>query len=240
MSIWDRPPGQPPRLLDLYCGAGGAARGYVDAGWEVIGVDRQAQQNWPWPDNFIKMDAMRALDLLDLRNFDAIHASPPCQTHSTLRYRREDRAGGEETISLVRARLARANLPYVIENVVGAPLLEPLMLCGSMFPETIGVRRHRLFECSFPVEQPECHHELQTPRYHNPDKRGGELTSVVNVHGSPSYPGEAQLRKQVMGIHWMTNRELTQAIPPAYTEWLGMKLAAYLALPVQTWSPVAT
>lgn len=216
------------RLLELYAGAGGSAMGYTQAGWEVIGVDHKAQQNWPWPENFVKMDALRALDLLDLSKFDAIHASPPCQVHSTMRYRHEDRPSGVETVALLRGRLARINKPYVIENVVGAPLIQPIMLCGSMFPETMGIRRHRLFECSFHVPHRDCHHSLQKPRFANPDKRGAPLTGVVNVHGSPSYAGEAELRRQVMGIDWMTNYELTQAVPPAYTKWLGGVLARSL------------
>jgi DNA (cytosine-5)-methyltransferase 1 len=200
------------------------------SGFQVVGVDRKAQQNWPWPHNFVKVDAMRALELLDLRVYDAIHASPPCQTHSRTRYLQEDRPGDPDEIENLRIMLQAIGKPYVIENVVGAPLEHPVTLCGSMFPETMGIRRHRIFECPW-LEQPppECRHELQVPRFRNPDPRGAELTGVVNVHGSPSYQGEAELRREVMGIDWMNNYELTQAVPPAYTMWLGGQLADYLA-----------
>lgn len=211
-----------PRLLDLFCGAGGCSVGYNRAGFDVVGVDCRAQQNYPY--TFFKMDALAALEYLDLSKFVAIHASPPCQAHSTLRYRREDKPDLMD-IEPVRDALAATGLPYVIENVVGAPLYGSVtQLCGSMFG--LDVRRHRLFETSFAIEQPECQHQLQTPRFRNPDARQSALASVVNVHGKCSYVGEREVRERAMGIDWMTNYELTQAVPPAYTEYVGAQLLA--------------
>lgn len=207
-------------MLDLFCGAGGCSRGYADAGFEILGVDHVAQQNYPY--EFIKMDALRALDWLNLDKIDAIHASPPCQAHSTLRYRQEDRPVGIELIRLTREVLKQTGKPWIIENVVGAPLIRPTMLCGSMFD--LAVRRHRLFESNFPISSLPCHHELETPRFKNPDKRGPELTGTVNVYGKCTYPGEREIREQAMGIDWMTNKELTQAVPPAYTRYVGEEL----------------
>lgn len=209
-----------PVLLDLYCGAGGCSQGYADAGFEILGVDHKAQQNYPF--EFIKMDALRALEWLDLRKIDAIHASPPCQAHSVMRYRHEDRPEGAELLGLTRELLKGTGKPWIIENVVGAPLRNPTTLCGSMFD--LGVRRHRLFECNFPVRRLECKHELQTPRFKNPDSRGPALTGVVNVYGSLTYAGEKFVREKAMQINWMTNKELTQAVPPAYTQYVGEQL----------------
>lgn len=210
------------RLLDLFCGAGGAAKGYADAGFEVIGVDIKAQQSYPY--EFIKMDALRALILLDMTYFDAIHASPPCQAHSTMRFRNEDVPQTGEFLAMTRNLIKThpVRLPYVIENVPGAPMERTTLLCGSMFG--LDVRRHRLFETNFKLAQPECDHAWQVPRFKNPDPRGKPLVGVVNVHGSPSYAGEVELRRQAMGIDWMTNRELTQAVPPAYTRYVGERL----------------
>jgi DNA (cytosine-5)-methyltransferase 1 len=215
------------RILDLFCGAGGASKGYAEAGFEVIGVDHKAQQNYPY--EFIKMDAFRAMKWLNLGLFDAIHASPPCQYHSTMRYRNEDRPAGGHEIRLIRAEIARSGLPYVIENVTGAKdeLELPTMLCGSMFG--LDVRRHRLFETNFTLVQPECQHEWQVPRFPNPDPRGKKrLVGVVNVYGACTYPGEREDRERAMGIDWMSNVELTQAIPPAYTRFVGEALARHL------------
>lgn len=214
------------RMLDLYCGAGGAAAGYAACGFKLVGVDNRAQQNYPY--TFVKCSSELALELFDLSHFDAIHASPPCQTHSVTRYRQEDRPGDPDELARLRARLIATTLPFIIENVPGAPLIQPVLLCGSMF--SLDVRRHRLFEANFPIPQPACQHERQLPRFPNPDhRRPQELVPTVNVHGSLSYAGEGQVRKDAMQIHWMSTKELTQAIPPAYTRHVARALIDHLA-----------
>lgn len=242
-----------PRLLDLYSGAGGCAKGYHDAGFDVVGVDLKDQPNYPY--TFIRDDALAVLDCLvhgerihgwKMTDFVAIHGSPPCQAHSSIaKQQRILRPGAYEHPDLVddtRRLMKRSGLPYVIENVIGAPLHNAIQLCGSSFG--LDVRRHRLFECSFPVMGLPCAHHWQTPRFRSLDKRrglksvvpvygGGQITglaSVVGVHGNLNYAGERALREAAMGIDWMTPYELTQAIPPAYTEHIGQYLMAAVTM----------
>ena len=230
-----------PRLLDLFCGAGGAAMGYHRAGFYVVGVDIKPQPNY-CGDEFVQDDALNWLrvaaadELLD-GYFDAIHASPPCQAHSTIaKQQRQRRPGAYEHPELVaetRELLRATGLAYVIENVLGAPLIDAVMLCGSSFG--LDLRRHRLFECSFPVLAQPCAHYWQTPRFVSLDKRSGP-SSVVGVHGHHNYAGERELREKAMGIDWMTPYELTQAIPPAYTEHIGAFLMREILTPVSSCS----
>jgi DNA (cytosine-5)-methyltransferase 1 len=222
--------GQKPRLLDLFCGAGGAAMGYHRAGFEVVGVDIKPQPHYPF--EFIQADVM---DLLSregtvdnewrLGRFDVIHASPPCQGYANL---------GNDThprlIAPVREALRAIGLPYVIENIQDAkPFMEaPVVLCGSSFG--LHVRRHRLFESSELLMAPgRCQHKAQ-----------GEIRGY---YGKPGWlcwtPGAAAFQKKGrrpllrgsvekapadMGIDWMTWDELREAIPPDYTEWIGKQL----------------
>ncbi len=130
-----------PRLLDLFCCAGGAGVGYAEAGFEVVGVDINAQPNYPLP--FIQHDVLK-LDLKFIRLFDAVHASPPCQSYSDLAKRNRNADAWPRLIEPVREILFRSGLPYIIENVEGAPLISPVMLCGTMF-RGLRVIRHRLF-----------------------------------------------------------------------------------------------
>ncbi len=234
-----------PRLLDLFCGAGGAAKGYADAGFEVVGVDIKPQPHYPYPLQFIQDDALHYVEHPSpdwiAANFDAIHASPPCQAFSTIaKQQRQRRPGAYEHPDLVeptRKLLRATGLPYVIENVMGASLENPIMLCGSGFG--MDIRRHRLFEVNFPVMAPGCAHGQQAPRFRSLDQRrgnksvvpvhgGSQLASVVGVHGHINYAGEMELREKAMGIDWMTPHELTQAIPPAYTEHIGGYLMTHL------------
>jgi DNA (cytosine-5)-methyltransferase 1 len=229
-----------PRLLDLYCGAGGAAVGYHRAGFDVVGVDTAEQPNYPY--EFHQADALDVLrdSAWVARNYDVIHASPPCQAYSsaTKRWpgRRDDHA---DLVAQTRALLNATGLPYVIENVVGAPLLNPIMLCGSSFG--LGVERHRLFETNWPLMAAPCAHYLQPPRYETYDARGrgrarsvpvyGQGRRVRSVDGVPITPDEdRQLRAGAMGIDWMTDLELSQAIPPAYTEFIGRALLDQLGM----------
>jgi DNA (cytosine-5)-methyltransferase 1 len=209
------------RLLDLFCGAGGAAVGYRRAGFDVVGVDHVAQPRYPF--EFHQADALT----FPLDGFDVIHASPPCHAYSTVTGR--NRRKYPDLVADTRHRLFASRLPYVIENVEGAPLLAPFRLCGSSFG--LDLRRHRLFEPGrwHPVLVPPCAHHWQARRYRSLNHRRGDLlASVVGVHGHLNYAGEQVLREQAMGIEWMTPHELTQAIPPAYTEWLGAQLMAHL------------
>lgn len=212
------------RALDLFCGAGGAAKGYHDgftaAGFdvEIVGVDIKPQPNYPY--TFVQFDAMDFP--LDDWYFDFIHASPPCQTWTA--YRRRPNHVGEypELVSLTRARLAAAGVQYVIENVPGAPLHGAVQLCGSSFG--LDVRRHRLFETSCPVMVPPCDHGRQLPRFPAATNRTNLRKTVeVGVWRIP-----LSVQRAAMGIDWMTLEELSEAIPPAYTAYLAEQLAPTL------------
>jgi DNA (cytosine-5)-methyltransferase 1 len=202
-----------PRLLDLFCGAGGAAMGYHRAGFDVVGVDIAPQPNYPF--EFHLADAMT----WPLAGFDAIHASPPCQDHmrSPLPQQREHGTGW--MLDGTRQRLTRAGVPWIIENVPGAAMRADLKLCGCMFGLP-NLKRERWFETSWHA------FELRPPCQH----RGPTLTvtgSGGNRWGAIWAPVAEQRR--AMGIDWMTSRELSQAIPPAYTQYVGCLLTADLA-----------
>lgn len=234
------------RILDLFCGAGGCAVGYQRAGFDVVGVDLHPQPRYPF--EFHQGDALEAgVRLLAEQSFDAIHASPPCQQHSTIGKQARQRDAALEHADFIeptRALLVDSGLPYVIENVVGAPLIDPVMICGSSLG--LDVRRHRLFETNWPLMVPPCVHGWQTPRFQSLDKRralksvvpvygGGQIAktaTVVGVHGHTNYTGERELRERAMEIDWMNSYELTQAIPPAYTELIGHQLMQHLKVAV--------
>jgi DNA (cytosine-5)-methyltransferase 1 len=226
-----------PRLLDLFCGAGGCSVGYARAGFEVVGVDIAPQPNYPY--EFHQAHAAELLrDLLDakstwsgsqqrrmwlLSDFDAIHASPPCQAHvkgfAAVNRARGRELGHTDLIAGIRELLIETSLPYVIENVEGAPLLNPVKLCGSSFG--LAVQRHRLFESNVALMAPPCAHHLQREaKYPTNWRPNGEkrLAKVVQVYGNAA---GTDLWPDAMGIYWMTTEELAEAIPPAYTEHVG-------------------
>jgi DNA (cytosine-5)-methyltransferase 1 len=212
-----------PVLIDAFCCAGGATKGYQRAGFYVIGVDIDPQPNY-CGDEFVQADALEFLAGGAMERADASHASPPCPRYSTVTPKLA-RDRHPDLIAETRDALDASDLPYVIENVVGSPLRDPVQLCGSSFG--LDVRRHRLFESNMPLLVPACDHGWQTPRFRSLDGRmvkKGRLASVVGVHGNVNYAGEFELRCKAMGIDWMTNAELTQAIPPAYTELIGHQL----------------
>lgn len=222
-----------PLLLDLFSGAGGCARGYQQAGFKTIGVDKVPQPRYAG-DEFHQADALAVLQFLNagnewqghvLTDFAAIHASPPCQAYSSMGQKHAaTQASHPMLIVPLRGLLAASGLPYVIENVVGArdALDHPVLLCGRALG--MGVARHRLFECSFPTFATQCAcRGDELPIYGKLDGRrlwtrtdGSELRAAKTLT-------QASI---VMGIHWMEWSELTQAIPPAYTEHVGGYLMA--------------
>ncbi len=224
-----------PRLLDLFCCAGGAATGYSRAGFDVYGVDIDPQPHYPFL--FAQDDALAVLHSLiggttaglKLRDFAAIHASPPCQRFSDLAKRNGNAEDWPDLVQPVRELLEQTGLPYIIENVEGAPLLDPIMLCGSMFPE-LRVYRHRLFESNIPLVAPTHSRHAELTFTH--DKRKAHYgrpldlaTMRVQVTGGGNAPLWAK-RQAMGGLDWMTGHEVNEAIPPAYTEYIGHQLLA--------------
>lgn len=231
-----------PRLLDLFSGAGGCAVGYDRAGFEVIGVDIVAQPRYPFEHHVA--DALSILrgmigwpsfngEMWRPNYFAAIHASPPCQDHTNLANVTGGNGSGwmlAATRDLLKQISARDGTPWVIENVPGSPMTPHMMLCGSSFG--LDVERHRWFELGgLPLLwSPPCAHHWQKPRFRSLNKANQNPARVVGVHGHVQYSGEAELRMAAMGIDWMTQEELTQAIPPAFTEHIGAQLFAQLAV----------
>jgi DNA (cytosine-5)-methyltransferase 1 len=232
---------RPRRLLDLFCKAGGAGKGYADAGFEVVGVDIEPQPNYPF--EFVQADAIDVLfhDLCQgwggwygftLENVAAIHASPPCQFRTAYRRRSGHVAESPNLIPRVRELLKQTRLPYVIENVEGArdDLHNPVKLCGTGFG--LDVQRHRLFESNVPLMGIPCAHGRHAARFTAATNRseGSRRTVEVGVWRIP-----LKVQQRAMGIDWMTLEELSEAIPPAYTEHIG----CYLMAEVRRRLPVA-
>lgn len=237
-----------PRLLDLYCGAGGCSKGYFEAGFDVVGVDVDPQPNYPY--EFVQADALKYVSWLIeaeyahvddavtayncagghlLSDFAAIHASPPCQAYSAAKRIGNARPGHKDLVGVTRDVLIQAGRPWIIENVPGSPLDTHVELCGTQFG--LPLRRHRFFESSeFLFSHPNpCRH------------RDGDLTvfgHVVQICGSrgtayKDAKGRTHYRplrvgieegRDAMGIDWMNRGELSQAIPPVFTEYLGRQL----------------
>ena len=214
-----------PRLLDLFSGAGGAARGYQLAGFHVTGVDIKPQPRY-CGDEFHQADALKYCQEHG-HEFDASHASPPCQAHSSVTPETH-RGNHIDMIPATRITLNGTGLPWIMENVEGAKpsMIRPVLLCGSMFG--LDVRRHRLFESNVFLMFPECQHHIWKPRFRSLDRRQKSLSCVIGNHGHLNYPGEKELRQKAMGIDWMNVKELAQAIPPAFTEYLGRQLMQYV------------
>jgi DNA (cytosine-5)-methyltransferase 1 len=232
-----------PLLLDLFSGAGGAAEGYARAGFRVVGVDHVEQPRYPF--EFVRADALEFLETMlafRRRQFDrrpfryaAIHASPPCQAFTRYRRRGPDHVNASPNlIAQTRTLLEATGLPYVIENVDGAPLNDPVLICGSMFDPVMTIRRHRLFETNWPLEPPlwPCRHRLQVGRFYpgGASRRDhGDSRTLVRATveiGTWDIPIETQ--RAAMDIPWMELGELTEAIPPAYTELIGAQLVQHV------------
>jgi len=205
-----------PRLLDLFCGAGGAAVGYHRAGFTVEGVDLHPQPHYPY--TFHQADWLAFLVAGGWRGFDAIHASPPCQHYTRAQNAAQNADAHPDLIAPVRAALVATGLPYVIENVVGAPLVDAVQICGLALG--LNVKRHRRFECSFPVMVPPC-----TGHDSNYIVIFGHECRSRRTGGTAGRKNRIAVGHAAMGIDWMTRGELSEAIPPAYTEHIGGYLA---------------
>lgn len=221
------------KILDLYCCAGGAAVGYHNAGFEVVGVDIAFQKNYPF--EFHQADAIEFVREHG-REFDVIHASPPCQLFSRTKTLHSNEH--PDLVALTRHALIATGKPWVIENVVGAPLVNPIRLSGQHFgmiaEDVDGVPlklvRHRLFESNIFLAPPQEFHTNKnmqtasvygagggwTPKHRdNPERRGGYIPHINVI-------------KELLGIDWMTKRELSQSIPPKFAEWVGGQLMDHL------------
>jgi DNA (cytosine-5)-methyltransferase 1 len=230
-----------PRLADLFCGAGGCAKGYQRAGFYVVGVDINPQPNY-CGDEFHQADALA----FDLTGFDAVHASPPCQAFTTMRVMPNAKEH-PDLVDPTRKRLQSTGLPWAMENVPGAPLdvhppsllsdVSGVTLCGSMFglnDGTYELRRHRLFESNVPIAQPSCRHRLPVVGFYGDHARtrqrtvGGHRDRGGDITGNER---KLALVRDLMGIDWMQWHEANQAIPPRYTQHIGAFLLEALESP---------
>jgi len=209
-----------PVILDTFCCAGGAGMGYSLVGFDVVGVDIEPQPHYPF--EFHQEDAIEFINKHG-RQFDAIHASPPCQKFSKCQVIRGNHHA--DLIEVVRNALRNTDRHYIIENVPGAPLVNPVMLAGTMF--NLGTMRKRLFECSFEIP-----FFLIPPAGARHAKMGrlAKDGEFVHVAGKGGARGVKEQWMSAMGIDWMTVKELAQAIPPAYTEFIGRFLLQSLHL----------
>lgn len=231
-----------PRILDLFSGSGGCAEGYRRAGLIPFGVDLAPMPRYPY--QFKRADALDFLRRYG-REFDVIHASPPCQDYSELNaiHKKEY----PRLIEPVRELLIQLGKPYVIENVEGArsELRQPITLCGVMFPE-LRVYRHRLFESNVPLTPPYVcsgYHHDNTPRAGGGVSSKGYATvagngGVKNLRDIGIQSTWLEYASMAMGINWMTRAELSGAIPPQYTHWIGAQLMQHLGLTPLSWPTV--
>lgn len=210
-----------PLLVDLFCGEGGAAKGYHDAGFDILGVDKVRMPRYPYP--FVQADIMKLTPAFFTEHrAAAIHASPPCQFGTALRHAPRAKDSHRNLIPATRRLLTLTGLPYVIENVEGAPLVDPVMLCPMMFGREL--YRHRLFEASFPIEQP------GHPQHVKPASKAGHWKpgTVMSIAG---HIAPVAMGRELMDIDWTTREELAEAIPPYFTEHVGVQLLDMISEP---------
>lgn len=213
-----------PRLLDAFCGLGGATKGYRDAGFWVIGVDIKPQPDY-CGDEFVQADAIRWM-IKNRRRFDVVHASPPCQDHSLLTQGNRARGLFDNHTNLIpttRRALQRTEKLWVMENVPQAPMRRDLELCGLTFG--LNLFRHRIFEMSgFSVPQPEHipHGDRRVLGYRHGVLQEGD---IMGVYGSGGMKGTLPKWQEAMNIHWSRSwKGLSEAIPPDYTSYIGQYL----------------
>ncbi|MBE7535410.1 MAG: DNA cytosine methyltransferase [Anaerolineales bacterium] len=211
-----------PKLLDLFCGAGGAGMGFSRAGFEVVGVDIKPQPRYPF--EFHQADALEYL-AEHYQEFDVIHASPPCQRYSRITKVTGNPENHPDLLQPSVDALKKTGKPYIVENVPGAPMENYLMLCGTMFG--LHVFRHRLFMCNPQIimSPMSCNHD---DRSSNGGKNGDQKHPEAKYITVTSAVSPISKAKKAMGIDWMNRAELVEAIPPAYTEWLGGQMIACL------------
>jgi len=204
------------KLLDLFCGGGGASMGYYRAGFEVVGVDIKKQPRYPF--DFVQGDALILAPEM-CQYFDVIHASPPCQFASVITPK-EYKKNHPNLISATREVLQNSGKFYVIENVPGAKehLTNPLLLCGTFFG--LNLWRHRFFEIKPRIAPPiaKCDHSKRPILITGSPKRNGQYSKEPN----------AQQQRDAMQTSWMRKIDMDEAIPPAYTEWIGRELISLL------------
>lgn len=221
------------RILDLFCCAGGAGKGYSDAGFEVVGVDIDDQPRYPF--EFHRGDALEFVREHG-HEFDAIHASPPCQAYSRTKSLHSN--VHPELVEPTREALIESGKPWVIENVVGAPLIDPIRLSGQHFnmvaPDVDGVPvkliRHRLFESNIPLTVPESFTPNRDIATASVFGSGGGYTPSHrdDPKNGRGYVPHVSVIKELTGIGWMIKRELSQSIPPVFTEWVGRQLIEHI------------
>ncbi len=226
-----------PLILDLYSGAGGCAYGYHLAGFDIVGCDKEPMPRYPF--TFYQGDALATLDTLlsgnawhgyQLSDFAAIHASPECKSYTNCNLSPTEKY--PKQIAPVRERLKATGKPYIIENVVGAKrhMSASLLLCGSMFG--LRMQRHRLFETNMNVllcPPKPCDHRKASIAVYGHSVWDSSLPGTPRKDGTPRPDSVSiQIGREVMGINWMNIEELAEAIPPAYTKWIGTQLLTYL------------
>lgn len=213
------------KLLDLFCAAGGGAMGYHRAGFdEIVGVDKDPQEHYPF--NFVQSEALSYLQEHG-HEFDAVHASPPCQWISQA-VQRKNRVNIVNQIPATRQAILETGLPYIIENIPRAidHMISPVSLCGSAF--SLPIRRHRLFESNIWLWGVQCSHKEYPPQYPPAWNRTNPLR-VLSLSGGFTKGITLEEHAEALGITWeMTLRELSRVIPPAYTEWLGKQLIQHI------------
>lgn len=212
-----------PVILDLFCGAGGAAMGYSRAGFDVVGVDINPQPRYPF--EFHQGNAMNAVVYMlapYLKRFDAIHASPPCQRYSRMS---NCKPGLSDTypdlVDPIRQLLIESGIPWIIENVPDSPVRPDYELCGCMFG--MKSRRPRWFETSWGNFGLNLPHHHERPAFNPQNQRGRELIRQQFGKGDPD-----RMWREDVGVEWMNRAEGREAIPPAFTEFIGRQLMDYL------------